>query len=102
MACRGNLLEDFRMPNGMLAYGEEHGPGALFCQRPEYGWRIIGPWTVIEGEHYFSVAQEIVGFEVLESKTRSSSAVDFNNSGDAERTRIARTCSGVRCLCKCP
>ena len=86
----------------MLTYWEEHGFGALFCQRLKYGWRIAGPRTVVEGEHYFSITQEIVGFEVLEPETRSSSGVDFNNSCDAERIRIAGACSGVRSLCKCP
>ena len=50
MACRGNLLEDFWMPNGMLTDREEDGFGALLCQRPQYGWRIARPRTVVEGE----------------------------------------------------
>ena len=90
------------MPNSMLTYREEYSFGALFRQRLEYGWRIAGPRTVVEGEHYFSITQEIVGFEVLEPETRSSSGIDFNNSCDAKKIRIAGACSGVRSLCEYP
>jgi hypothetical protein len=74
----------------------------LFCQRPEYGWRVAGPRTVVEGEHYFSITQEIVSLKVLESETRSSSGVDFNDTCDAESLRIAPAGSGVRSLRECP
>ena len=77
------------MPHGMFTDREKHGFGALFCQRLEYGWRIAGPRTVVEGEHYFPITQEIVGFEVLESEARSSSGVDFNDTCDAKSIRIA-------------
>ena len=33
----------------MFTDREKHGFGALLCQRPEYGWRIAGPRTVVEG-----------------------------------------------------
>ena len=85
----------------MLTNWEEHGFGAVLCQRLKYGWRIAGPRTVVEGEHYFPITEEIVGFEVLESETRSSSGVDFNDTCDAESLRIAQACSGVRLLCEC-
>ena len=39
---------------------------------------------------------------MLESETRSSSGVDFNDTCDAKSLRIAGTCSGVRSLCECP
>ena len=102
MPCRSNLLEDFRMPHRMFSDREEHGFGALLRQGLKYGWRIAGPRSVIKGEHYFPISQEIVGLEVLKSETRSSSGVDFNDTCDAERIRIAGTCSGIRLLCECP
>ena len=42
MPRRSNLLEDFRMPNGMLAYREEYSFSALFRQRLEYGCVLPG------------------------------------------------------------
>jgi len=87
----------------MLADGEEQRFGALGCQCLEYGWRIAGPRTVVEGQHHFSLAQEIVGSEVLESEARPPGRVDFHDARDAERVRIARTCClgrdrrGCRC-----
>jgi hypothetical protein len=99
MPFRSNLLEDFRMPHGMLTNWEEHGFGALLCQRLKYGWRIAGPRTVVEGEHYFPITQEIVGLEVLEPEARSSGGVNFNNTCDTESLRIAGTCRSLRkCL----
>jgi hypothetical protein len=83
----------------MLSDREEHGFGALLCQRLKYGWRIAGPRSVIEGEHYFPIAEEIVGLEVLEPEARSSSRVDSNDACDAECLRIAGTRGSLR---ECP
>ena len=102
MPFRSNLFEDFRMPHGMLTNWEEHGFGAVFCQRLKYGWRIAGPRTVVEGEHHFPVTQEVVGLEMLKSEARSSSGVDFNDTCDAKSLRIAGAWPGVRSLCECP
>jgi hypothetical protein len=101
MPCRSNLLEDFRMPHGMFTDREKHGFRALLCQGLKHGWRIAGPRTVVEGEHNFSITQEIVSFEVLEPEARSSGAVNFNDPRNAKRIRIAWACSGVRLLCEC-
>jgi len=86
----------------MLTDREEYGLGALLCQRPEYGRCIAGPWTIVEGEHYFPITEKIVGLEVLESETRSSSGVNFNDTCDAESLRIAWACSCSRSLRDCP
>src|SRR4029077_7042347 len=51
--CGSHLLENLRMPHGMLADREEQRLGALRCQRLEYGWRIAGPWTIVESQNYF-------------------------------------------------
>ena len=83
------------MPHGMFTDREKHGFGALFCQRLEYGWRIAGPRTVVEGEHYFPITEKIVGLEVLKSEARSSSGIDFNDTCDAERIGIAGACPGL-------
>jgi hypothetical protein len=53
----------------MFTDREKHGFGALFCQRPENGWRIAGPRTVVEGEHHFPITEEIVGLEMLKSES---------------------------------
>ena len=73
------------MPHGMFTDREKHGFGALFCQRPENGWRIAGPRTVVEGEYHFPITEEIVGLEMLKSEARSSRGVDFNDTCDAMR-----------------
>jgi hypothetical protein len=54
-----NLLEDLRMPHGMLADGKGHGLGALRGQCLEHGRRIAGPWTIVESQHDFAVAQKV-------------------------------------------
>ena len=102
MPCGRNLLEDFRMPYCLLTDREENGFGALLCQRPENGWRIAGPRTVVEGEHHFPITKEIVGLEILKSEARSSSGVDFNDTCDAKSLRFAWAWPGVRSLCECP
>ena len=94
-----NLLEDFRMPYCVLTDREENGFGALLCQRPENGWRIAGPWTIVEGEHYFPITEKIVGLEVFEPEARSSGGVNFNDTCDTETLRIAGTRRSLR---ECP
>ena len=88
MPFRSNLLQDLRMPHGMFTDREKHGFGALFCQRPENGWRIAGPRTVVEGEHHFPITEEIVGLEMLKSEARSSRGVDFNDTCDARASGL--------------
>jgi hypothetical protein len=102
MPFRSNLLQNLRMPHGMFTDREEHGFGALLCQRPEYGWRIAGPRTVVEGEHHFAITEEIVRLEMLKSEARSSRGVDFNDTCDAKSLWIAGAWPGVRSLCEYP
>src|SRR5260370_5514933 len=80
------------MPHGMLADREEQGFGALRCQCLEHSRRIAGPWTVVESQHDFAVAQEVVSLELGEAKAWSSGGIDFNGAGNAKRRRITRTC----------
>ena len=86
------------MPNCVLTDGKEDGLSALLCQCAQYGWRIDRPRTVVEGEHYFPITQEIVRFKVLESETRASSAIDFNNPRDTKEIGIAAACFGIHLL----
>ena len=97
MSPLGNLLEDLGMPHGMFADGEEHGLGALRGQGFEHRRCIGRPRTVVERQHDFALAQEVVGLELGETKAWSAAGVDFNGAGDAKRLGITRTC----CRCRC-
>ena len=83
-----HLLQDFGMPPGMFSDREKERLGALIGERLQHGRRVPRPWAVIEREHDFLVAQEVVGLEVLEPETRAARGVDFNHARDAERIRI--------------
>ena len=49
--------------------------------------RIARPRTVVEGQHDFLVAQEVVGLEMLEAEARAAGGVDLHHARDAERVR---------------
>ena len=83
-----HLLQDFRMPAGVLSDREKERLGALIGERLQHGRRMPWPWTVVESEHDFVVAQEVVGLEVLEPETRAAGGVDFDHARDAECIRI--------------
>ena len=85
---RGHLLEDFGMPHGVLADGEEQGLGALIGKRLEDRQGVARPRSVVEGQHHLVVAQEIVGFELLEAEAGAAGGIDLNHARDAERIRI--------------
>src|SRR5262245_9784396 len=55
------------------------------------------PGAVIEGEHDFFVAQEIVRLEVLEPEPRAAPGVDFNCARDPECVWIV----ALGCCCRC-
>src|ERR1700722_12401888 len=96
MSCCSNLLEDFRVPHRMFADGEEQRLGALRLQGFEDGWRIAGPRTVIEGQHDFVVAKEVVCFKLLGSEAGASGRVYFHSPRHAKRVWIGRTFCGCR------
>ena len=83
-----HLLHDFGMPPGVFSDREKERLGALIGERLQHGRRMPWPWTVIEREHDFFVAQEVVGLEVLEPETRAACGVDFNHARDAECVRV--------------
>ena len=92
VAGRRHLLQDFGMPAGMLADREEQRLGALVGQRLEHGRRVARPRAVVEGQHDFFVAQEVIGLEVLEAEAGAAGGVDLHHAGDAERVRIVAFC----------
>ena len=84
---RATCLENFRIVGGVLADREERGPHAFIGQRLEHGGRGR-PRAVVEGQHHFLVAQEVVLLEVLEAEARAAGGVDLDRAADAERVRI--------------
>ena len=74
----------------MLADREEDRLDAFGGQRLEHG-RRGRPRAVVEGQHDFVVAQEVVLLEMLEAEARTAGGVDLDRAGDAERIRDCRT-----------
>ena len=87
--ARGHLLEDAGLVGGMLADREEDRPRAVRRERGEDRHRALRPRAVVEGEHDFAGAQEVMLLEVLEAETGTAGGVDLDRARDAERIRIA-------------
>src|SRR4029450_11768408 len=88
-AC-GDLLENSGLIGGVQTDREEDRLGAVRGERGEHRRGVLGPWAVVEGEHHLSLAQEVVGLEVLETETGPTGGVDLDRAEDPERVRIAR------------
>src|SRR6185437_3279295 len=88
MTGSGNFLEYFRMPAGMLANREKQRLGTLIGERLEDAGRIARPWAIVESQHDFMIAQEVVSFKMLETETRAAGGVDLHHARNAERIRI--------------
>ena len=58
VAGGGDLLEDFGMPDRVLADREEYRLGALRRERREHRRRILRPGAVIEGQHDLAVRRK--------------------------------------------
>src|SRR6476659_1646901 len=98
-SCR-HLFHDFWMPASMLADREEHGFGALVGQRLEYSRRMTRPRTVVESQHNFVVAQEVISLEMLKTESGTTRCVDLDHTGNTKRVRIVAFCRcGRRCWC---
>src|SRR6185312_4531200 len=59
--------------------------------------------AVVEGQHNFLVAQEVIGLEVVEAEAGTTGGVDLDGTLHAERVRVAalgrngcRRCGGSR------
>ena len=76
------------MPAGMLADREKHRLGALIGERLEDAVGIARPRAVVERQHDFMVAQEVVSFEMLEAETGAAGGVDLHHARNAECVRI--------------
>ena len=77
------------MPRRVLADLEEGRLGAIVGQRLEHHRRVVRPRAVVEGQHDFLVAQEVVLLEVLGAEGRAAGGVDLDDARDAERIGIA-------------
>src|SRR5262249_60513624 len=88
MASLGKQLHGFGMPPGVLADRKEHGFSALVGQCFEHSRRMSRPWTVVESQHDFMIAQKIISLEMLESEAGSASRVDLDNAGNSEGVGI--------------
>jgi hypothetical protein len=74
-----HLFHDVGVPPGVFSDRKKDCLGALIGERLEHGRRMTRPRAVIEREHDFFVAQEIISLEVLKTEARSAGRVDFNN-----------------------
>src|SRR6187551_1107522 len=92
MTRRRDLLHDLWMPAGVLADRKEERLGALVGERLEYRRCVARPRTIVEGQDDFVVAQEVVGFEMLETEPGSPGGVDLNRASNAERIRVVTFC----------
>ena len=55
---------------------------------PEHGGGVLGPRTVVEGQHDFAGAQEIVLLEMLEAEARPAGRVDLDDARKAHAARL--------------
>src|SRR6266536_1236479 len=83
------------MPHGVLADREERGLDAVRRQCGEHGWRIVGPGSVVKGEHDLLVAEEIMLLEVLEPEARPASGVDLYYARDSKHRGVVPTCGRI-------
>ncbi len=80
VAGGGHLLGDFRMPDRVFTDLEERGFEAIIGKRLEHSRRVIRLRSVVEGQHDFVGAQEVVLLEMLEAEPRSTGRIDLNNA----------------------
>jgi hypothetical protein len=88
VAGGGNLLGDFGVPHRVLADLDERGLEAIVGERLEHGRRVLRPGAVVEGQHNFLIAQEIVLLEMLEAEARSAGRVDLDDARQAHAARL--------------
>jgi hypothetical protein len=60
----------------------------IVLQRLQHHRCVLGPRSVIEGQHDFLVTQEIVLFEMLRAEARTACGVDFDDPGETYRAGI--------------
>ena len=72
----------------MLADLEERCLETIVGECPEHGGRVLGPRAVVEGQHHFAGAQEIVLLEMLEAEARPAGRVDLDDARKAHATGL--------------
>ena len=83
-----HLLGDFRMPGRVLADLKEGRLETLVGERLEHGQGVLRPGTVVEGQHHFLVAQEIILLEMLEAEPGPAGRIDFDDARKAHPARL--------------
>ena len=92
-----HLLGDLRMPSPMLADLEEGRFEAFACQRLDHGGGVAGPGPVVERQHDFLVAEEVILLEMLEAEAWTTRGVDLHDARQAHAARlVARRNGGHR------
>jgi hypothetical protein len=63
---------------------EENRLRAVRGERGEHRRGVLRPGAVVEGEHDFAFAQEIMALEMLESEARTPGGVDLDHPCDPQ------------------
>src|SRR5262245_7630117 len=92
----GHLLEDRGLPGGVDADGEEDRLGAVRGERVQHPDGVLRPGSVVERQHDFAFAQEVVALEMFETEAGAARGVDLDGARDTERVGIARARRGRR------
>src|SRR5262245_40227056 len=85
-----DLPEDLRMVGCVFSDREERCLDAVACEGGEHRRRVVGPRTIIEGQHHLTGLEKVVALEVLEAEAGTTGGVNLNGAGQPEGVRIAR------------
>jgi hypothetical protein len=78
---RGDFAGYIGPPSGVFADLKEGRFDAIVLERLQNHRRVFRPRAVVEGEHDFFVAQEVVLLEMLGPEGRTAGGVDFDDAG---------------------
>src|SRR5262249_25962562 len=91
---RGDFPGYIGSPRRVLTDLEERRLDAVVLERFQHHRRIFRPRTVVEGQHDFFVAQEVVLLEVLGPEGRPAGGVDFNDARQTDGVGIIASGNG--------
>ena len=91
---RGDVPGYIGPPGGVFADLEEGRFDAIVFERLQNHRRVFGPRAVVEGQHDFFVAQEIVLLEVLGPECRTAGGVDFDDTRKTDGVGIIASGNG--------
>jgi hypothetical protein len=84
-----HLLENAGLVGRVQADREEDRLGAVRGECGKHRLSVLRPGPVVEGQHHFAFAQEIVGLELLGSKAGATGGVDLDHPADPQSVGIA-------------